>query len=247
MEDDGGHPGAALGSRAAALGWGQVLNVAVVVGSAPAGEPETVVDAVKRSARQHRLEAITGVQGDRLVVVLGRIGEPLKAARAVVAQFGRGPVVVGPLVRDLSQASHSAAQATASLRVVAAWPDAPRPVAAADLVPERALAGDADAQQLLVHDIYDALVDEDPALLTTVSAYLERVGSLEGTARELFVHANTVRYRLKRVTDVTGLIPTDPRDAWSLRLAMTFGRLRDSGVTATTSEPVRSDMGVTSL
>ena len=50
-------------------------------------------------------------------------------------------------------------------------------------------------------------------------------GSLEGTARELFVHPNTVRYRLRRVADVTGLTPTIPRDAWSLRMALALGRL----------------------
>ena len=41
------------------------------------------------------------------------------------------------------------------------------------------------------------------------------------------MHPNTVRYRLKRITDLTGLSPSDPRDAWSLRLALGLGRLAD--------------------
>jgi DNA-binding PucR family transcriptional regulator len=41
----------------------------------------------------------------------------------------------------------------------------------------------------------------------------------------LFVHANTVRYRLRRIHEVTGYSPTDPRDAFALRLAITLGRL----------------------
>jgi DNA-binding PucR family transcriptional regulator len=41
----------------------------------------------------------------------------------------------------------------------------------------------------------------------------------------LFVHANTVRYRLRRAADVTGLTPTDPRDAYTYRVALTLGRL----------------------
>ena len=106
-----------------------------------------------------------------------------------------------------------------------AWPDAPRPVAASDLLPERALDGDAEAIASLIDDIYLRLRAEDPTLLETVAAYLERSGSLEGAARELFVHPNTVRYRLRRVADVTGLTPTVPRDAWSLRLALALGRL----------------------
>ena len=39
---------------------------------------------------------------------------------------------------------------------------------------------------------------------------------------------NTVRYRLKRILDVTGYSPADPRDAYVLRLALTLGRLQGS-------------------
>ena len=39
------------------------------------------------------------------------------------------------------------------------------------------------------------------------------------------MHANTVRYRLRRIEDVTGYNPTTPRDAYVLRLAVTVGRL----------------------
>ena len=48
---------------------------------------------------------------------------------------------------------------------------------------------------------------------------------LESAARELYVHPNTVRYRLKRVAEVTGLSPLDGRDAFALRLALIIGRL----------------------
>jgi len=41
----------------------------------------------------------------------------------------------------------------------------------------------------------------------------------------LFVHPNTVRYRLKRIADFTGRDPTLPRDAYVLRVAATVGRL----------------------
>ena len=39
-------------------------------------------------------------------------------------------------------------------------------------------------------------------LLTTIEAYLATGGALEPTARNLFVHPNTVRYRLHRVAEV---------------------------------------------
>ena len=44
----------------------------------------------------------------------------------------------------------------------------------------------------------------------------------------LFVHPNTVRYRLRRVAEVTGYAPADPRHALTLRLALALGRLADA-------------------
>lgn len=217
----------AVVSRGAALGWGQVSGVCVVTGNAPGGDPETVAEAVKRSARHHRLDAITGVQSQRLVVVLGNADDAERAARAVVPHFAPGPVVVGPLVPRLVDAPRSSRESLAGFRAAVAWPDAPRPVAASDLLPERALDGDAEAIGHLVDDVYLRLVAEDLTLVDTLTAYLERTGSLEGAARELFVHPNTVRYRLRRVADITGLTATQPRDAWSLRLALTLGRLAE--------------------
>lgn len=222
---DGATGADTVSTQGAALGWGPVREVCVVVGDAPGGDPEAAVEAVKRAARHERLEALTGVEGTRLVAVLGNVTDPLAAARVVAQHFGPGPVVVGSRVPDLRQAARSAREAYAGQRAVVAWPDAPRPVTADDLLPERTLTGDTEARDQLVHNTFEALTEQDPILLETVSAYLERAGSLEAAARELFVHPNTVRYRLRRVTDITGLVPTGTRDGWALRLGITFGRL----------------------
>jgi DNA-binding PucR family transcriptional regulator len=98
-------------------------------------------------------------------------------------------------------------------------------VAADDLLPERALSGDGHARHHLVEAIFRPLA-RDAVLLETLSAYTDQGSSLEGTARALFVHVNTVRYRLRRIEDVTGLAPAHPRDAYTLRVAVTLGRLR---------------------
>ena len=50
--------------------------------------------------------------------------------------------------------------------------------------------------------------------------------SLEATARALFVHANTVRYRLGRVSEQVGWDATDARDGLMLHMAIIVGRLR---------------------
>jgi hypothetical protein len=239
-----GEPDDTMPSRAAALGWATVSEVLVIVGTAPAGDPQTVLDAIQRSVRPARTPALAGVHGDRLLVVLGSAGGnsdgvghsgATNAARTVVApllaEFGDGPVVIGPTVPSLAQASRSAAAALTGLRAAPGWPGAPRPVHAAELLPERALAGDEDARRELVAEIYTPLVEAPGPLLETVAGYLERGGALEATARDLYVHPNTVRYRLRRVADLTGRSPTEPRDAFVVRTALVLGRLTEPSVT----------------
>jgi DNA-binding PucR family transcriptional regulator len=57
--------------------------------------------------------------------------------------------------------------------------------------------------------------------------FLDCGSSMEATARALFIHPNTVRYRLKRIQEVTGYNPADPREAYILRMAITLGRLHN--------------------
>ena len=63
------------------------------------------------------------------------------------------------------------------------------------------------------------------AFVATLRAWLEAQGDLADAAQRLGVHPNTVRYRLRRVADVTGYAPTDPRGAHTLRIALALGRL----------------------
>jgi hypothetical protein len=214
-----------LASRAAALGWADAPPVAVVVGRSPGGDITAVLHAVYRAARRAGIEVIGGVHGDRLVVVMGGATDPVATATALAVSFGEGPVVVGPAVPSLDQATESARAALAGFRAATAWPAAPTPVSADDLLPERVLAGDMEARRRLRHDAYGALVRAGGGLIETMDAFFANGGVLESAARELFVHPNTVRYRLKRIAEVTGLSPLDGRDAYALRLALTIGRL----------------------
>ncbi|MFI7573974.1 PucR family transcriptional regulator [Micromonospora sp. NPDC049497] len=214
-----------LASRAAALGWADEPPVAVAVGRSPGGEVSAVLHTVYRLARRIGAEVIGGVHGDRLVVVLGGAADPVAATGKLLAAFGDGPVVVGPAVPSLDEATESARAALAGFRAAPAWPTAPRPVPAADLLPERALAGDAEARRRLRHDVYATLVRAGGELLETLDAFFAAGGTLESAARALFVHPNTVRYRLRRIADVTGFSPLAARDAYALQVALTVGRL----------------------
>jgi DNA-binding PucR family transcriptional regulator len=213
-----------LNSWASALNWSS-SPVSVIAGSIDGEEAEPVIDDLRAQARRARLDLMAGVQGSRLILVLGGTDDPMTAAEKLVGRFGPGPVVVGPPVRDLRSASVSARAALAGLRAAPAWPDAPRPTGADELLPERALDGDADAVQILVTDVYEPLLAGGPALLDTLTTYLEQGSSLEATARMLFVHPNTVRYRLRRVTELTEYTPSAGRDGFTLWVAIILGRL----------------------
>lgn len=227
-----------LPSRIAALGWHGHGEVSVLVGTTP---PSFDVDQVRRRARKLGVDVLIGVQGSRLVLVLGRAELPGQARtgeeeqlsfREIATQlepyFGPGHLVLGPPMDALVDASRSARAALAGFAVAASWRSAPRPVEADDLLPERALAGDAVAKQTLVERIYRPLEGHSTDLVTTLWSYLDNGRSLEATARELFVHPNTVRYRLKRVTDVIGWDATGPREALILQTALILGSISSS-------------------
>jgi DNA-binding PucR family transcriptional regulator len=108
-------------------------------------------------------------------------------------------------------------------------------VAADELLPERALSGDGHARRQLVTGVYQPLQEAGPAILDTVATFLDQGSSIEGTARALFVHPNTVRYRLRRAADLTGLAAGDPRDAYTCRVALTLGRLQPPEAPTTAS------------
>jgi hypothetical protein len=217
-------------SRASALGWAARGDVAVVLGGVPVNRTDTdTFDEVRRAARAAGMDALCAVQGDRLVVLLGGVAEERAAAQAVSDLFGDGPVIVGPVTADLGQAHVSARAALSAHRAAAGWPDAPRPVRSSDLLPERALAGDGHARRHLVDEIYLPLVRARGTLIETIGAYFQHGSSIEATARALFVHPNTVRYRLRQATDLTGFSPTDPRDAFTLEIALVLGRQSGRG------------------
>jgi DNA-binding PucR family transcriptional regulator len=223
-----------LSSRIAALGWRARGSVAVLIGDTAESAD---VEAIRRSVRRHEADILVGIHGSRLIAVLGRV-EPssitgqingfMKLASELEPLLGAGAIVLGPEVAEVSQAHLSSKAALAGFAVVRAWPKAPRPIAADDLLAERALAGDMLAKSTLIQRIYRPLVEHSPELLETLGTYLETGRSLESTARELFVHANTVRYRLKKISEIIGWDATGAREAFILQVAMVLGSMSET-------------------
>lgn len=213
-----------LSGRLAALGWTGRGNVMVIAGAPPLADTQGALDILRLAAVHHDMELVSGIHGSVLIAIASASTEPGRTARLLAPHFGSGPVVFSGVSHTMTSVADAARATTFGLRAARAWPDAPRPVSANDLLPERALAGDEDAIAELQASIFAPLTDE-PALLATASVYLERAGSLEAAGRILFIHPNTVRYRLKRITEATGYTITEPRGGFTVRIALALGRL----------------------
>src|SRR6201991_5260105 len=221
-----GDTGPELLSRAAALNWDTTAPATVVVGTPAPGRESHASQDVRDIAINHGRAALTDVHGTWLVaIVSGQLTPTEKVFNDLLDAFTDGPVVVGPTAPMLTAAYHSASEAISGMNAVAGWRGAPRPVLARELLPERALMGDASAIAALHTDVMRPLADAGPTLTETLDAYLDCGGAIEACARKLFVHPNTVRYRLRRIADFTGRDPTQPRDAYVLRVAATVGQL----------------------
>jgi hypothetical protein len=223
----------ALQSRIAALGWTSQSRFTVMVGKSPSEANAGYVSDVRRAASRFAADVLVGIQGDRLILVLGNVADQETAYLRLSEIFAPGPVVYGPLASSLPEATASAQAAFAGMAAAHAWTAAPRPVSADDLWPERVISGDDSARRALLKQIYRPLVAASNGLAETLNSYLQLGHSLEATARELFVHANTVRYRLRRVCDVTGWDPLIPREAFVLQTALVVGRLATAPKAAT--------------
>lgn len=169
-----------------------------------------------------------GIHGDDLVVIARSDDDPAPLTQHLLSSFGPGPVVIGPTAVTLVEVARATRAALAGVVAAPAWSIAPRPVSADDLLPERVLVGDTMARERLIAIAYDPIVRAGGALADTIATYLDCGRSLELAARTMFVHPNTVRYRLKKVAQLTGWDVLSTRDAHVLETAFALGRLRDS-------------------
>jgi purine catabolism regulator len=100
----------------------------------------------------------------------------------------------------------------------------------AQLLLPRVLAGDAQAQQDLLRELFGPLEAERgrEALLETLKALAQHGFQLKRTAHALGVHENTLRYRLERLQQLTGLDLREPQAQFRLQLGLQILELNHS-------------------
>lgn len=225
-----------VSSRMSLLGWSNEFHCFAMAGHMRIHAGDISLSMAHRQIR----EAVRSLGGECLIgehetLMVALIdprnsGEPEDYFQAAAEYFADdSPVSIGPVREGLDGAAYTLRAAVNSHRASRCLTDLPRPLRSDDVLPERALLGDADARRELYDNVYSVLRGDDTEnpLLLTLSTFLRSGNSLDATARELNVHPNTVRYRLKRSVEVTGWDPMNPREAYVLLTAIKIGLMLD--------------------
>ncbi|QWF84936.1 PucR family transcriptional regulator [Amycolatopsis sp. CA-230715] len=165
--------------------------------------------------------------------------EQRETLMSVIRDVASARTGVSPLYRslvDTPRALHLARTALAGLR-----PGKPD-VAAFSSSPLAAfIANDPDEGRRLAENVFSAVLDLPPeereVLLDTLHGYFASGGSADAAARTLHCHANTVRYRLRRIRELTGRSLTDPGELAELVSAAQALRLNpERGTSRSTAD-----------
>lgn len=146
-------------------------------------------------------------------------------------------VGLGRVVSDAAGLTRSRADADRALRVLRSWGSSPRVARATDVHTEslllelRDLAGAEEAP--MTTGPIARLLDYDCAhggvLIPTLQAWLDAFGDVIAAAAAVRVHPNTFRYRLRRITEVSGFDPGDPDARFTAMLQLRLLRQSPAG------------------
>ncbi|GAA1855799.1 helix-turn-helix domain-containing protein [Pseudonocardia ailaonensis] len=174
---------------------------------------------------------VAAVADDQVVLItpaavaaeIARTAHRLYAERLDPAAHPRLVAGIGGVRPDLAQVRDSVQEARLAVRVAHEVPRE-RPVACWDaLGPYRLLAcGPRPALREAAVDAAVRPLFDQPVLAETAAVYLDLAGNAARTAEALSIHRQTLYYRLRRITELTGLDLADGRDRLTLHLALTL-------------------------
>lgn len=214
----------------------------------------SLVDRAARGTVSGALCAPSGravISGEEIIVLLPGADETAaaRAADAVQVELTGGMaghrvyVGISRPCTDPADLARAAAEATLAVNVAEGDPER-APLAFEQTGAYRlllpAMADDPEELQRFYEETVQPLVAYDEQyetdLLATVETFLDADGNVAGTAQRLFTHRHTVRYRLERVKELSGLDvgSSDGREKLSLGLkAMRVLGIARSGGPAT--------------
>jgi PucR family transcriptional regulator, purine catabolism regulatory protein len=193
-----------------------------------------LMDSVAQLVRARSPQAIVTVRGDELVVLVPETTapDPADLGRTVVlylaSLYPDWPLTVGigAPFQSPTGIGRSYAQARRATEVALRFGKRGEVVRFEDLGLYRLLFQVSDRAELraFVDQVLGKLLDYDRKhhtdLVRTIGTYLRNNNSMLATSRELFVHVNTVAYRIQRIQAVTELDLTRTEDSLLARVAL---------------------------
>ncbi|HEY3316579.1 MAG TPA: PucR family transcriptional regulator ligand-binding domain-containing protein [Bacillota bacterium] len=164
-------------------------------------------------ARQRALDA---------VAVLSRAMTPLSPVMQRRVIFGVGRMSLGP-----KEFAYSFSLAEQALRLSEVFLDPGRVVSIDELAPYRLLwdLRERPETREVIDRVLGPVVDNPDDLYHTLRVFLDSGGHTKESAEQLFVHRNTLRARLDRIRNLTGLDPRQPRERLLLFLLVLVRKL----------------------
>ncbi|MDP2308438.1 MAG: helix-turn-helix domain-containing protein [Pseudomonadota bacterium] len=216
-------------ARAGALGYDlQRPHRVVLVESGRLGVGvDRLFQAVRIAARDEGAGSLLVARGLQIVLLADRPVEWESLRQAVMRCLGGAQVrvAVGEDCSTVAGFPQSFGQARIVLQLMksAEWMD--QAVRFDDLGIYRLLAGKGDLPEVdrFIQRWIGSLIDYDEKrnaeLVRTLMLYLCNGGNYQATAEALFVHRNTLKYRLQRIRQISGLDLSDPEISFNLQLA----------------------------
>ena len=224
-----GVEGAQALSHALTIGYdlGRPHRVVVVEGCHGDDQAGDFFHAVRRAARDARIGSLVAA-GPGEVVILADTeapGEKFQAALAAEWHHADCRIGVGGRRGRIDEFPHSYREAQLALKIQQAVGGRERLTLFDDLGVYQVLATvqDPAALERFVREWLGTLMDYDAThgvqLVMTLSEYLECGGNYDATARVLSVHRSTLKYRLRRIREVSGYDLGLPDIQFNLQLA----------------------------
>jgi sugar diacid utilization regulator len=202
-------------------------RVVVVEGKGRSRTQDALLSAVRRALRQTRLPGLFGmISGDVAVITAGQVSWD-ELRRLIVSDLGGGHcrIGVGGICARPSELPRSLREARLALRLQQALLPSGSVCEYPKLGIFRMLAAIPDLTEVnaFVREWLGSLLDYDARrgaeLVHTLTQYLEHGGNYDATAAGLSVHRSTLKYRLQRIRELSGLDLNDPDVHFNLQLA----------------------------
>ena len=215
-------------------------RVVIVEGKGRARAHDALLSAVRRAMRKTRQEGLVENWSGNVAIVTAGQADWEQLRRAIMSDLGgQSHIGVGGTCARPSELPRSLREAGLALRLQKTL----LPGSGACEYPRlgifRMLAAIPDLTDVeeFVRDWLGSLLDYDARrkaeLVRTLTQYLEHGGNYDATAAELSVHKSTLKYRLQRIRELTGVELNDPDVHFNLQLATrawgTLQALRDGG------------------